>query len=161
MLLKLKLQYFGHLMWRVDSLKKMLILENTEGKRKKGRQRIRWLHSVTCSVGFPSSSVNKESSCNAGNLDSFPGLGWSPGEWNGNLLQYSCLENSIDRGARQARVHGIERVGHDLATKPPPLNGHESEQTPGDSEGQGSQHAGVRGGTESEFTCVSEQWNRI
>ena len=161
MLLKLKLQYFGHLMWRVDSLKKMLILENTEGKRKKGRQSIRWLDSVTCSVGFSRSSVNNESSCNAGNSDSFPGLGRSPGEWNGNLLRYCCLENSIDRGARQAWVHGIARVGHNLATKPPPLNGHEFEQTPGYSEGQGRQHAGVYGVPESQYTCVSEQWNRI
>ena len=41
-----------------------------------------------------------------GNSDSVPGSGRSPGEGNGNPLQYSCLENSIDRGARQAIVHG-------------------------------------------------------
>ena len=42
------------------------------------------------------------------------------GEGNGNPLQYSCLDNPMDRGAWQATVHGVARVGHDLATKPPP-----------------------------------------
>ena len=45
------------------------------------------------------SSVGKESACNAGDLGSIPGLGRSPGEGNGNLIQYSCLENPMDRGA--------------------------------------------------------------
>ena len=70
--------------------------------------------------GFPHSSVGKESFCNARDLSLIPGLGRSPGEGNGNPLQYSCLENPMDRGAWQATVHGIARVGHDLATKPPP-----------------------------------------
>ena len=48
-----------------------------------------------------------------------PGSGRSPGEGNDNPLQYSCLENSMDRGACQATVHGVTRVGHDLVTKPP------------------------------------------
>ena len=43
----------------------------------------------------------------------------SPGEGNGYLLQYSCLENPMDRGVWQATVHGITRVGHSLVTKPP------------------------------------------
>ena len=42
------------------------------------------------------------------------------GEGDGNPLQYSCWENPTDRGAWQATVHGVARVGHDLATKPPP-----------------------------------------
>ena len=42
-----------------------------------------------------------------------PGLGRFPGEGNGNLLQYSCLENSIERGGWQTAVHGLQRVGHD------------------------------------------------
>ena len=54
-----------------------------------------------------------------------PGLifyrGRFPGEGNGNSLQHPCLENPMDRGAWQATVHGITRVEHDLATKPPPL----------------------------------------
>ena len=49
--------------------------------------------------GFPGGSVGKESACNAGDLALIPGLGRSPGEGNGNPLQYSCLENSKDRGA--------------------------------------------------------------
>ena len=42
-----------------------------------------------------------------------------PGEGNGNLFQYSCLENPTDRGVWQARVHGVAKVGHNLVTKPP------------------------------------------
>ena len=68
-------------------------------------------------MGFPHSSVGKESACNTGDLGSIPGLGRSPGEGNGNPLQYSCLENPMDRGAWRAIVHGVARVGHGLATK--------------------------------------------
>ena len=57
-------------------------------------------------VGFPCSSVGKESACNAGELGSIPGLGRFPGEGNGNPLQYSGLENPMDRGAWRATVHG-------------------------------------------------------
>ena len=71
-------------------------------------------------MGFPHSSVGKESSCSAEDLSSIPGLGRSPGEGSGNPLQYSCLENLMDRGAWWATVHGVARVRHDLATKPPP-----------------------------------------
>ena len=53
-------------------------------------------------------------------LGPVPGLGRFPGEENGNPLQYSCLENPMDRRAWQATVHGVARVRHDLATKPPP-----------------------------------------
>ena len=63
--------------------------------------------------------VGNESTCNAGDPGSIPGSGRSPGEGNGNPLQYSCLENPMDRGAWQAIVHGVTRVGHDLVTKPP------------------------------------------
>ena len=49
-----------------------------------------------------------------------PGLRRFSGEGNGNPLQYSCLENPMGRGTWWATVHGIPRVGHDLATKPPP-----------------------------------------
>ena len=70
-------------------------------------------------LDFPYSSVGKESACSAGNPGLIPGLGRSPGEGNGNPLQYSCLENPMDRGAWQATVHEITRVGQDLATKPP------------------------------------------
>ena len=66
-----------------------------------------------------SSSVGKESACSAGDLGSIPESGRCPGRGNGNPLQYSCLENPMDRGALQATVHGVARVGDDLATKPP------------------------------------------
>ena len=71
-------------------------------------------------MSFPHSSVGKESTCNAGDLDSIPGSGRFPGEENGNPLQYSCLENPVDRGAQQATVHGVARLRHELAMKPPP-----------------------------------------
>ena len=69
--------------------------------------------------GFPGSSVGKESACSTGDLGSIPGSGRSPGEGNGNLLQYSCLENPVDR-AWQSTVYGVARVGRGLETKPPP-----------------------------------------
>ena len=69
---------------------------------------------------IPYSLVSKESACNAGDLGLIPGSGRSPAEGNGNLLQYLCLENPIDRGAWQPIVHGVARFGHDIATKPPP-----------------------------------------
>ena len=59
--------------------------------------------------GFPGSSNGKESACNAGDLGSTPDLGRSPVEGNGNLLKYSCLENSMDRGIQQATVHGAAK----------------------------------------------------
>ena len=62
--------------------------------------------------GFPHSSVGKESACNVGDLDSIPGSGRSPGEGNGNPLQYSCLENPMYREAWQAMVYGVTRVRH-------------------------------------------------
>ena len=73
-------------------------------------------------IGFPHSSFSKESTFNAGDPGLIPGWGRSPGEGNHNPLQYSYLENPMDRGAWWATVHGIARVGHDLATKAPPYN---------------------------------------
>ena len=58
-------------------------------------------------MGFPGGSDSKESAWNAGDLGSIPQLGRSPGEKNGYPLQYSCLENPMDRGARRAIVTGI------------------------------------------------------
>ena len=78
LMLKLKLQYFDHLMQRTDSLEKNLL-------------------------------------ANAGDVrdaDSIPGLGRSPGEGNGNPLQYSCLENSMGRGAWCVIVCGVANTGH-------------------------------------------------
>ena len=67
---------------------------------------------------FSCSSVSKESACNAGDPGSIPGSGKSLGEGNGNPLQYSCLENFMDREGLQATVHEVARVGHNLETKP-------------------------------------------
>ena len=67
-------------------------------------------------MGFPHDSVVKKLPTIAGdarNMGSIPGLGRSPGGENGNPLQYSCLENSMDGVAWQATVHGVTRVGQD------------------------------------------------
>ena len=98
-------------------------------------------------MGFPGGSVGKESTSNAGDLGSVPGSGRSPGAGNGNPLQYSCLENSMDRRAWRATVHGVTKSqtrisnqtqeqpdGRDALSKvrgrsmwlPDPLQGHHS-----------------------------------
>ena len=60
-------------------------------------------------MGFPCGSDGKESACNAGDLGSIPGLGRSPGEGNDSPLQYSFLENFMDRGTWRTTVHGVSR----------------------------------------------------
>ena len=60
--------------------------------------------------GFPGVSDSKEATCNVGDLGSISGLGRSPGEANGNPLQYSHLENPMDKGAQQATVHGVAKL---------------------------------------------------
>ena len=64
---------------------------------------------ITTTLGFPGGSEVKASACNAGDLGSVPGSGRSPGEGNGNPLQYSCLENPMDGGAWWATVHGVAK----------------------------------------------------
>ena len=59
--------------------------------------------------GFPGVSVVKNSPANAGDIDSIPGSGRSPGEGNDNSLQYSCLGNPMDRGAWQVTIHGVTK----------------------------------------------------
>ena len=75
-------------------------------------------------MGFPGGSVGKEFTCQWRRPRFNLGSGGSPGEGNGNPLQYSCLGNPMDRGAWQATVHGAARVRHDLATNslPPTFN---------------------------------------
>ena len=60
-------------------------------------------------IGFPGGSEVKGSDCNVGDLGLIPGSGRSPGEGNGNPLQYSCLENPMDRGAWWATVHRVAK----------------------------------------------------
>ena len=69
--------------------------------------------------GFPDGSDGKESACNAGDRGSIPGSGRSPGEGNGNALQYSCLGNSMNRGAWWNTVCGIAETD---ATERPTLS---------------------------------------
>ena len=64
----------------------------------------------TPSLGFPGGSDGKASASNAGDPGSIPGSGRSLGEGNGNLLQYSCLESSMDGGAWWAIVHGVTEL---------------------------------------------------
>ena len=66
-------------------------------------------NTIKVEKGFPGGSNSKESACNAGDQSSVPGLGRSPGERKGNPLQYSCLENSMDRRAWQATVHRVAK----------------------------------------------------
>ena len=60
-------------------------------------------------LGLPQGLSGKESNCNVGNTGPIPGLGRSSGIGNGNPLQYSCLENPMDRGAWWATVHGLQK----------------------------------------------------
>ena len=62
-----------------------------------------------CDLGLPYSSDGKESACRVGDPGSIRGLGRSPGGGQGNPLQYSCLENPMDRGAWQATVHSVAK----------------------------------------------------
>ena len=66
-------------------------------------------HHICIFEGFPGGSDGKESACSVGDLGSVPGLGRFPGGGYGKLLQYSCPENPMDRGAWQATVHGIAK----------------------------------------------------
>ena len=73
-----------------------------------------WLHGkIGCFMlsytDFPGGSDSKASAYNAGDLGLIPGLRRSPGEGNSNLLQYSCLENPMDRGSGYATVHGVAK----------------------------------------------------
>ena len=63
----------------------------------------------TSFCGFPSESDGKESACNAGDASSIPGSGRYPREGNSNSLQYSCLENPMDRGTCGTTVHGVAK----------------------------------------------------
>ena len=67
--------------------------------------------------GFCNGLDSKEFACSAGDPSSIPGLGRAPGEGNGNSLQYSCLENSMDRGTWWAIVHGVAKSWTQLSNQ--------------------------------------------
>ena len=66
-------------------------------------------HQISATGDFPGGSDGRGSAHNGGDLGLIPGLGRSPGGGHGNPLQYSCLENPMDRGAWQATVHGVAK----------------------------------------------------
>ena len=77
---------------------------------------------TTLSVYIPAGASGKEPTCQCGRCRKHGFDSWvrSSVRGLGSPLQYSCLENPMDRGAWQATVHGVSRVGHDLVSKPPP-----------------------------------------
>ena len=79
--------------------------------------RYTYLCAYTYIEGFPGGSVVKNLPANAGDTGLISGSGRSSGKRNGNLLLYSCLGNSMDRGAWWAMVHGVAGVRYNLATK--------------------------------------------
>ena len=76
-------------------------------------------------MDFPGGSDGKESACNAEDLGLIPGLGRSPGEGHGNALQYSILENPMDKGAWLATVHGVKNEFDWLSTAQHTVNKHD------------------------------------
>ena len=98
-----------------DSTSRKLSNENNQGYVKHVSTRIYAL--MLFAMGFPAGSNGKEYVCNARALGSIPGLARSPGEGNGNPLQYSCLENPMDRGGWRTTVHRKGFVNNQNAHK--------------------------------------------
>ena len=112
------------------SLKDLLKISNFDldfllkrSQKGKGTPIVRWTFGsndqpvTNIYMGFTDGSVVKSLPANAGDVGLILGSGRSPGERNGNALQYSCLGNTMDKGAWNAIVHAVKRVGCDLATK--------------------------------------------
>ena len=97
LMLKLKLQYFGHLMWRADSLEKTLMLGKIEGRRRRGRQRMKWLDGITNSMDVSlrklwKSVVDREAWCATEHGVATAGHDWAT-ELNWLILKYFNMEN--------------------------------------------------------------------
>ena len=96
---------FVHTIFFIYKEKNMNNIETTCKKKK--RKKLKYVFKKT--LGFPGGSNGKESACGTGDSGSIPGSGRSPGEGNGNQLQYSCLENFMNRRAWWAIVYGITK----------------------------------------------------
>ena len=95
--------------WRWHAIGRFRLLPKTKWKPLKSSKQMSYFRVLSKRMGFPGGSDGKESACNVGDPGSIPGLGRVPGEGNAYPVQYSCLENSMNRGTQWATVHGFTK----------------------------------------------------
>jgi len=131
--------------------------------------RIRVVTVFTSGWGFPGGSEVKASAYNAGDPYSIPGLGRSPGEGNGNPLQYSCLDNPMDRGAWWAIVRGVAKsqtwLSNQAQNRSISYNGSVVKNTPANAEDAGSipgsgRSPGEGNGNPLQYSCLENSMDR-